>query len=368
MALSDLTRIRTNIGAMNALNSLKLVNNDLALRQLRLATGIRITKAADDPAGLRIAIKLKARSRGLGVALDNIADAKNMLSVAEGGLTKIKDLLLDIRDKIAQAASDTMGTEERLAIAQQVREYLHEIVRIAHETRWNDLGLLDNSTPPAVSDLASTTFHFQTGADSGETTIWERSYKVLFDTGTTAVNLGGGKSSTINNTEENWSNWQTKADNLGVVITAADNIAAAATANVYDSESGLVQASSAITVSLVYASLGVLDAGGVTSTLYTNSTNVSASANALLQRIDAALRNTSEWIAGIGALSSRLQVKEEALMIAQVNVEASWNRIYNADMAKEQLYATRDQILQQTAIAMLAQANTTPQSVLALFR
>jgi len=82
-----------------------------------LATGVRITKAADDPAGFRISVKLKARSRGLGVALDNISDAKNMLAVAEGGLTKIKDLLLDIRDKISQAANDTMGIEERLAIS-----------------------------------------------------------------------------------------------------------------------------------------------------------------------------------------------------------------------------------------------------------
>ena len=367
MALADLTRIRTNIGAMNALNSLKLVNNDLALRQLRLATGVRITKAADDPAGYRIAIKLKARSRGLGVALDNIADAKNMLSVAEGGITKIKDLLLDIRDKISQAANDTMGTEERLAIAQQVKEYLHEIVRIAHETRWNDLGLLDNSTPPAADNLASTTFHFQSGADSGETTTWQRSYKVLFNTDTNTVDIGGGTSVAINNTEENWANWTTKADNLGVVFTKADDTSKAATASVYSSDSGLVNASSAITVGMVYAYLGVKDAAGVT-TSYANSTNVNASANELLQRVDAAIRNTSEWLAGIGALSSRLQAKEETLMIAQVNVEASWNRIYNADMAKEQLYATRDQILQQTATAMLAQANTAPQSVLALFR
>ncbi len=355
MALADLTRINSNIGAMNALNSLKLVNNDLALRQLRLATGVRITKAADDPAGFRISVKLKARSRGLGVALDNISDAKNMLSVAEGGLTKIKDLLLDIRDKISQAANDTMGTEERLAIAQQVREYMHEIARIAHETRWNDIGLLDSSTPAADTSSASTTFKFQTGADSFETTTWDRQFKFVWKSGTD-----------VDNAEANWSNWTSNADKLKIRISAANDITAAVTSKVYDSTQGLVTASAEFSVKEVYESLGVATAAGISGA--SDSNDVNASANALLQKVDATIRKASEWIASIGALQARLQAKEETVMVAQVNVEASWNRIYNADMAKEQLYATRDQILQQTATAMLAQANTAPQSVLQLFR
>jgi len=354
MALADLTRIRTNIGAMNALNSLKLVNNDLALRQLRLATGVRITKAADDPAGLRIAVKLKARARGLGVALDNIADAKNMLSVAEGGLTKIKDLLLDIRDKLSQAANDTLGTEERLAIAQQIREYMHEIYRISHETRWNDLSLLDDSTPPAATQSASTTFYFQTGADSFEITTWDRAFKF--------TNSAGG----IDNAEANWSDWKTNAGSLAVMISSASSPGTPVTAQVYDSRNGLVTASAYFTVKDVYESLGVGTTAGISGA--SDSNNVNASVNVLLQKVDATIRKVSEWIAGIGALTARLQTKEETVMVAQVNVEASFNRIYNADMALEQLYATRDQILQQTATAMLAQANMAPQAVLTLFR
>ena len=355
MALADLTRINSNIGALNALNSLRLVNNDLALRQLRLATGVRITKAADDPAGYRISVKLKARSRGLGVALDNIADAKNMLAVAEGGLTKIKDLLLDIRDKITQAANDTMGTEERLAIAQQVKEYMHEIYRIAHETRWNDMGILDDTEPPTTSQTASVTFYFQTGADSFETTTWERRYKFVTDNGT------------IVNSEANWSDWKANADKIAVMITAADDTSTAVDAKVYSSNDGIVSASAFFTVEKVYASLGVKSYAGITAGTLTDSNNVNASANELLQNIDATIRKVSEWTSGIGALMARLQAKEETVMVAQINVEASWNTIYNADMAKEQLYATRNQILQQTATAMLAQANAAPQSVLQLF-
>ncbi len=356
MALADLTRIRTNIGAMNALNSLRLVNTDLALRQLRLATGVRITKAADDPAGFRIAVKLKARARGLGVALDNIGDAKNMLSVAEGGLTKIKDLLLDIRDKIEQAANDTLSTEERLAIAQQVREYMHEIVRIAHETRWNDLALIDDTAPPPSSSSASTTFYFQTGADSFEITTWDRTFKLIYNNGT------------VDNSESNWTKWNqaSVAAKLGIMITLANDTSTAVAAKIYSSNSGLVDASAYFTVKEVYESLGV--ASAALSGTVNDSNNVNASANALLQKVDAAIRKVSEWVAGIGALMARLQVKEETVMVSQVNVEASFNRIYNADMALEQLHATRDQILQQTATAMLAQANMAPQAVLQLFR
>ena len=94
MASVDVTRIASNIGALNALNSLTTINKQLALHQTRLQTGKRINSAADDPAGLTIATKMLARSEGMKVALDNIGDAKNMLSVAEGGMSKINDILV----------------------------------------------------------------------------------------------------------------------------------------------------------------------------------------------------------------------------------------------------------------------------------
>ncbi|HQV62810.1 MAG TPA: flagellin, partial [Anaerolineales bacterium] len=83
MANVDVTRIASNIGALNALNSLQSINAKLALHQTRLSTGKRINSAMDDPAGLTIATKMLARSEGLRASMDNISDAKNMLSVAE---------------------------------------------------------------------------------------------------------------------------------------------------------------------------------------------------------------------------------------------------------------------------------------------
>lgn len=358
MAQADLSRINSNIGALNALNSLRIIQNDMALRQLRLATGNRITQAADDPAGFRIAVKLNARSRGLSQAVDNIGDARNMLSTAETGLTKIKDLLLTIRDKLVSGANDTLGSEERLAIAQQVREYMHEITRLAHETRWNDIGLLDDSSPAASTTTASTTFYFQTGSDANETTIWSRGFKIV----TTDFN------------EEDWNvNWTTAAATLAVKLTTAKNTASVQTYKVYDSASGSVSASASFSVADVYAALGVASQAGISSASsasasFSDSTNVSASVNALIKNVDAAIRGVSDWIAGIGALSARLDTKAQSVSAMQVNVEASYNRIFNADMAYEQLQLTKAQILQQTAVAMLSQANLAPQQILTLFR
>ncbi|MHB0879188.1 MAG: flagellin, partial [Anaerolineae bacterium] len=120
MASADFTRIASNIGALNALYSLRKTNSSLGTHQARLATGKRINSAEEDPAGLSIATKMSARSQGLQVALDNISDSKNMLSVAEAGLSKVNDILVQMRTKAEQAASDTLGADERSAIQSQL--------------------------------------------------------------------------------------------------------------------------------------------------------------------------------------------------------------------------------------------------------
>jgi flagellin len=87
-----------------------------------------------------------------------------------------------------------------------------------------------------------------------------------------------------------------------------------------------------------------------------------------MSSLDTAIDSVSDRLQAIGAVTSRLSFKEEALGEAQVNTEAAFNRIMNADMAMSQLEATKYQILQQTATSMLAQANQAPQALLSLFR
>lgn len=161
MATGDFTRINTNISALNALNSLKNIQNQLGTAQLALSTGKRINSASDDPAGLTIATKFNYTASGLGVALNNIGDSKNMLAVAEGGLNEINTILQSMRDKTVQAASDTLGTTERSAIKQQLTDFANEINSIVNTTTWNGNKLLDGL------QAFNGTITFQVGASTG---------------------------------------------------------------------------------------------------------------------------------------------------------------------------------------------------------
>jgi len=282
MAQVDFTRIASNIGALNALNSLRNVNNKLALHQTRLATGKRINSAMDDPAGLTIANKLNARNEGMKTALNNIGDAKNMLAVAESGLSKINGILTNMRNLAQQGINDTLGKDEREAIKTQLKEYESQIADTIGQTTWKGKDLSSNSS----------NYTFQTGADSGDTTAF------------TAINL--------------------------VTVTGSTN--------------GL---------NVNYASLSSASA----STFQT-----------YMGSVDTAINTISSKLSTVGALMNKLSFKEEQLAVSQVNVEGAYNRIMNADMAQEQLEATKFSILQQTSITMLAQANTAPQGILSLFR
>jgi flagellin-like hook-associated protein FlgL len=107
----------------------------------------------------------------------------------------------------------------------------------------------------------------------------------------------------------------------------------------------------------------LLEAGAVSIAL-----NSAAQANDFMSTVDDAITTVTNSLNSVGSLVARLDAKEEAVGVQQVNTEAAYNRIMNADMAYEQVEASKFQILQQTAVAMLAQANLAPQGILSLFR
>jgi len=145
MAVGDANRVNANIGALNGLNSLMSINKKLEISQLRLSTGKRINEAADDPSGYSIATSFDKRARGLSVALDSVGTASNALSIAEGGLNGINQILLDMKDLVVQGASDTLGSTERTAINNQLTALRDEISRIATQTTFNGTKMLDGT-------------------------------------------------------------------------------------------------------------------------------------------------------------------------------------------------------------------------------
>jgi len=176
MSFGDFSRINTNVQALSSLRSLQNTNNQLGIRQLRLATGSRLNRAEDDTAGYGIAKKLQAKVRGQAQALANIGDAKGMLTVAEGSLNSIMDILQNMKEKTIQAANDTMGTSERTAIKNELDALSNEIADITADAEFNGTSLFSS---------AGTSFTFQVNAESGDTFV-----AAVAAMGTTALGMG----------------------------------------------------------------------------------------------------------------------------------------------------------------------------------
>ena len=413
MAEADFTRINTNIAALNVLNALSNVNRQLGVHQLRLATGKRINSAGDDAAGLTIANKFKVQAEGMGVALNNIGDAKNLVALAEGNLTKILDILGQMKAKTTQAANDSLGSDERTAINNELAQLSAQIDDEVDQAKWNDVQLLSG---------ANTSFTFQVGTSTGDTISFDmKSSEVGYTSGYTAASLsvdqGGGtvslgtasgyfvdpgafdllsigSSATISGgstmlTEGYYTLEVTQAAGTGstgtvsfrllngegnaVSISSTENgtgaLASSATASyasgtmdaIFDTGRGFTFQLSGLATGDVGTFVFNFDKAG-------NNVDNHTNANSYMGQIDVAIDNVNKALSYIGARTNRFGIQEENLMIAKLNTEAAHNRIMNADMAVEQLEASKLLILQQTATAMLAQANVGPQAVLALFQ
>jgi flagellin-like hook-associated protein FlgL len=542
----------------------------MGLAQTRLSTGKRINSAADDPAGLTIATKLRSRSQGLKVALGNIGDAKNLLAVAEAGVGRITDIITQMKNKASQAASDTMGANERSAIQTQLNTYAQQIDDIVNQTTWNSNKLINGTND-------ANPLSFQTGADAADVTSVSglknlsateanggvggslRLAATSGGTGSPGFTLTPGGNSIVSSTTAVTTPGGSNATPLAAgtyKVRVTDNLNAYSRAAVYDPSSPYVANPKGRYISAIapvtpgtpvpgevesghyrivlhdrdllnpltsnfqfcvvqippgvageverfpYTKVtagGAYDTGlgfsvtftdpstwpldneplpmdgwdifytkdslntqvdkvelldsngnpvqfganttdgsgaGVTSVLIdadttggqdinfgnglkvhlaqkTNNTTApetyedtityatsSSASNStynvmtdgdgstggvalddtsggrtvagnyrqLMTYLDGKLDTINKMMSKIGAFTGRLEFKEEQVSASQINVEASYNRIMNANMAEEQVNASKFQILQQTAISMLAQANQAPASLLTLFR
>jgi len=282
---ANLARIAANVPAMQSINSLNQISNRISKHQLRLATGKRINRAGDDPAGYMLARGLEARVKGLDTALDNVSNAQNILDVAEGGYQNIMDILQMAKQKATQAADGSLNTTQRTAIHDQVEALILEVDEIVDQTTFNSTSLIDGT-------YSGTTF--QTGELAGET--------------------------------------------LSVTLQDADS-----------------------------AALHVTVASNQTTS---NAINLETqdSASAAITSISQAIDNLSDRMKDVGEYQVRLASKETTLTNSITNSEAVRSTIEDADFAKEQMEVMKLQILQQTSLSSLTQANSAPQLVLSLFR
>ena len=138
-------RINTNVQSLAAQRSLSQVKRAQDSSLEKLASGSRINRSSDDAAGLAISEKLKATIRGTKQAARNANDGISLIQVAEGGLNEISNIVVRLRELSVQAASDTIGQEEREFTNLEYQQLTQEIDRIAMSTTFNGKNILDGS-------------------------------------------------------------------------------------------------------------------------------------------------------------------------------------------------------------------------------
>ena len=270
--------VNTNVASLAAQNSLTNSTGQLERSVERLSSGLRITRAADDAAGLGVSETLRAHIKSINQATRNSNDGISLTQIADGGAQTIGNLLSRLRELASQSSNGTVGTTERSYLDQEFVQLRSEIDRIASVTEFNGTALLSG---------AANTFTLQIGFKSG-----------------------------ANNT-------------LSLSLKDLD-----------------------------LASIGL------------SSVNVSSSANAqsALGNIDSAISAVASARADYGSYQNRLEATISSLQVTSQNFSAAESRIRDADVAYETSIFTKNQILVQSGIAILAQANALPQQALALLK
>lgn len=168
--------INTNIFSLIAQNNLNNSQSSLQTSITRLSSGLRINSAADDPAGLAIADRMTAQINGTTQAQSNASDAISLVQTAGGALQQITNNLQNIRTLAVEATNATNSSSDRAALNQQVQQDIAEVNRLATQTTFNGLHVLDGS-------LGVTSF--QVGANAGQ------SISVDLSTGVQSSQIGG---------------------------------------------------------------------------------------------------------------------------------------------------------------------------------
>jgi flagellin len=380
--------INTNIASLNAQRNLNSSQTALNVSLQRLSSGLRINSAKDDAAGLAISERFTAQIRGLNAAARNANDGISLAQTAEGALGEVGNNLQRIRELAVQSSNATNSTTDRAALQVEVAQLLNEIDRVADQTAFNGVKLLDGSFAGAV---------FQVGANAGESitvssitdanvaaigSVSQASGAALSVAASgltgfgTAIASGGVTLNGVNIGALGAAS--SAAERAGQLVNAINNVSAqSGVGAVYNTATGQITLSSAAAIVVAGTTNSATVAGWANATIGTVTTTTGiagldvssyTSAQLAIQLADSALATVNSTRATLGAVQNRFQSVVTNLQTASENLSASRSRIQDADFAAETANLTRAQILQQAGTAMLAQANAVPNNVLALLR
>ncbi len=292
--------VNHNLMAMNTARNLNIHYGNLSQSTERLSSGLRINSAADDAAGLAIRELQRADIATLNQGARNANDAISLIQTADGALQTIDEQLIRMKELAEQAATGTYDSTQRLMIESEYQSLASEITRIANATDFNGIKLLDGSL---------------SGTHDGSQ---------LKSTGALKVHFG-----TANDSAEDY-----------YYIRIGDSTASAL---------GLGNQSARLNA----AGEHIEHSAG-----YSISTQ--SQAQAALVAITEAIVSKDKIRAHLGAIQNRLEATISNLNIQAENLQAAESRISDVDVATEMTEFVRNQILTQSAVAMLSQANSLP--------
>ena len=367
-------RINNNIIAINTQRHLRLTNSDLTRRIERLASGLRLNRAADDAAGLAISERIRGQVNGFAQGIRNAEQAINLVQTAEGGLNEVNGILIRMRELAVQSASSTISDNNRQSLNSEFSQLSQEIDRIASVTSYNDTTLLtgfgntisESTTASTVLVSATTgvTGAQVSGATAGTYTFIDTSSAdnlVTLGNGTVSqtINLSsildGGSVSTGTTANANF-------DRLGIQLTLNDTFSDGGVNNrtllITSGTGGEFQigANNSAADRLTTSISDFRTSGTVLNLGSTNVASQSASQGAI-SSIDSAINRVSSERGSLGAIQNRLTFNIQVNGQALENNQATESAIRDADFAEEVSRFTRDQILSQSGLAIFAQAN-----------
>ena len=367
--------VATNISSLNTQRYLNVNQAEQQKALARLSSGYKINSASDDSAGIAIATKLQVKSAALDKSIDNGNQGMAMLQAAEGGIDQISQMLTRLKEIATQSASS--NTTDRVALNNERSNLETEINNIAQNTKYGSTTLLGGSQSVSATGTSITVGMGIANIDVANAAVTTSTAVTLaYNQATGVATLSiGATSQTMSVTAPTGMNTSVlNFNNLGVKITINASFTTSLTANnVFTISTGTSsftyymgdenQNFNKITASLKNyqtSSTDVLNLKGDIST--------QAGAQDYLGTLDNAINNLTTERGNLGAAMNQIGYHVANMQSMSQNTKAATSTIKDADFASEMATFTKDQILTQAGVSMLAQANQMNQQILSLLK
>lgn len=352
-------------------NCWNMHNAKLSKAVERLSSGLRINRAADDPAGLAMAQRMKAQLTSLERQNENTAAAADAVNIADGAAGVMQDILRRMTDLSAQAASGTMSDEDRKLMDIEYQELLKEIDSIGERTNYNGINLFEERKRMdgwLTMDMGGTA-----GGAAMDAGAVLRPDKVLIGKDGLPAGMDGAGLSGINDvtlTGVNLTDYLDALDDFMLTWSGSSGDVRSAVLDFtrdYAKTSGSKE-SVGYTIQVKDGNVVVKREGYSSSKLGLGGTNLLTQEGAqhAMDAVKKAVTTVAQQRAAFGAEQSRLSHRAGSLTAMELGLTDAYSRIMDADMAKEMMNYAREQMLAQVSGIMMTHIKTDAYQVLSL--